>query len=287
MATMRSGASRVFASLRSVIRAPRRNLPCFRAPLARSPRRSGLLGLGSVSRRRYSGRRSRRLFSDSAGAEEEAPEAPVWMQTVSAMLYGALALTVYKAYRFAVDEPPATAMILAEAERNSEIKERVGSPLKLSFMWSGNSDKGQLVADLPVTGPKGKATLRVRAVNIPNEGWRILMLDAIVGSEWGRPIPILDPAVPSEMVESDDDDSTGVAVEPSSPEPEQSPVSAETAVAKVDSVDMGLIDAFLVGYAAGGPENAALIESNGDVGFERSFIIGYLRGGDGKAQPRP
>mmetsp|Transcript_30432 Transcript_30432/g.59574 ORF Transcript_30432/g.59574 Transcript_30432/m.59574 type:complete len:329 (+) Transcript_30432:2-988(+) len=184
-----------------------------------------------------------------AGEEEDEPitrrgDTP-WGKAITVAIYFGLGYITYGAYQFLTEVPPGATLAVELAEKNEEIKNQVGTPLSLSYFWGGKSERDQLVAELPVTGPKGKATLRVRAVRT-QDGWQMLLLDAIVNGQWQTPISVLEDAFNAEK--------DGQAAQAAAP----APVGAAG------------------GAAAGLPPDIV------DGLFVRTFLDGYLEGGESK-----
>jgi len=109
---------------------------------------------------------------------------------VSVGLYFTIGYLLFGTYKFATEVPPAANLAIELAERNERIAKEIGTPLTLSYFWGGKSTETELSASLPVSGPNGKGTLVVRAVRT-SDGWKVLLLDGVIGEQWLEPFPII------------------------------------------------------------------------------------------------
>eukprot|EP00466_Bigelowiella_natans_P002835 jgi/Bigna1/86544/estExt_fgenesh1_pg.C_110166 len=137
-----------------------------------------------------SGESSNSSSTGGGGQGEDTDSPPAWHTAITCVIYFGLGWVLHGVVSFITDIPPGAYLAKEIAEKSPRIIEEVGTPLSLSYMWSGNSSENQLVANFPVKGPKGKATLVVRAVRV-EEGWKMLILDAVLNDQWLEPVAIL------------------------------------------------------------------------------------------------
>jgi hypothetical protein len=77
---------------------------------------------------------------------------------------------------------------VARAERNPEVAEKIGTPLRPSWMPMGqinvNGSSGNANMTIPVTGPRGKGTIHLEAQKVSGV-WRFRILEVRVEGQTG------------------------------------------------------------------------------------------------------
>ncbi|GAB5360448.1 hypothetical protein AAMO2058_000629000 [Amorphochlora amoebiformis] len=161
----------------------------------RNPMRNFCTGENKVKEEKSKSKEEKSNTTEETKGKEEGKEAKEEMtgfavrDLVAYAIYFALGYLTWGAYKFATEVPPGATIAMNLAEKHDKVIQEVGVPLSLSYLWGGRSTSNELVATLPVYGPKGKATLRVRAVRVA-EGWKILMLDCITEKDKFSPFEI-------------------------------------------------------------------------------------------------
>lgn len=85
--------------------------------------------------------------------------------------------------------PDPCEQMLRVALQDERLTSRLGpaDEIKRSWFWTGTVDATRVAVEIPLEGPKGKATLSARSVLINAETWQVVMMSAVFPDDLERP----------------------------------------------------------------------------------------------------
>lgn len=95
------------------------------------------------------------------------------------LLGGVLGFMLCRLAFHLLDSPEVLEEVVKAAEEDELIQAKVGSPLKTSMLWSGNVNETNASLVIPISGPKGTATIHARAFYDNHfKAWKLMLLQA-------------------------------------------------------------------------------------------------------------
>ena len=100
------------------------------------------------------------------------------------LLGGVAGFLVWQLAAFLLDRPEVLDAVVSAAEEDALIQAKVGSPAKAGLLWSGNVNPTHASLVVPISGPKGSATVHARAFYDKHfKSWKLMLLQASVDGE--------------------------------------------------------------------------------------------------------